>query len=129
MANSMEPQNLPSNLSARTNKELIGCRVIRGTDWKWGKQVRRTANYNILQKIPHSSNSIQFIPRWPKINKRKRKLLIKYAIECIRWKLNFLIVICESRAENSNLNFFWTIVYFCGDPADCSNCGRFFRVE
>lgn len=24
----------------RTNKELIGCRVIRGTDWKWGKQVK-----------------------------------------------------------------------------------------
>lgn len=41
MAHSTTALNPASNTLNRTNKEQIGCRVIRGADWKWGKQVKR----------------------------------------------------------------------------------------
>lgn len=66
MANSILQENsanLPTNTLTRTNKEQIGSRVIRGTDWKWGKQVRALTISKFLFRL----NSI--IPRWPKFKK------------------------------------------------------------
>lgn len=54
-ASQMEAQNTTAPLmgrAVRISAEGVGGRVIRGVDWKWGKQVRMQLIHNYRNFIP-----------------------------------------------------------------------------